>query len=708
MIRSEQSLRQPAFALLVGLAAFVLYTGGGILDPRSTGWLMAGDPAQSWLGWQFFRHTPLLQWPLGANPDFGMEIGSSIVFSDSVPLIAFLLKPLSPWLPAAFQYFGAWLAVCFMLQALFAWKLLRQAGLEPVLALLGAAFFATAPAMIFRLHGHYALIAHWLVLAALYLYFRPKASAGRWMLLLGAAALVHAYLLVMLLAIFAADLVQRVWRREWNLRRLLATLAISLSLVGLLMWATGYFMLGGVEGVQVDQSAFGMYGMNLHALIDPENLWSRLLPDLPGGTGEYEGFAFLGMGILLLCAVALPLLIEARRPGASSFATWIPITAVAAVMTAFALSNHIAMGTTDVAQYTVPAFAQPVTGAFRVAGRFFWPAYYLLITGLLMLIARGLRPTTARITVAVMLLVQLVDGAGAWHHFEGMLSGSKGWQSPMRSSLWEPLAAQYRTLAIALPQNMPKDWIALGEFSSRHRMRTEAGSFARINEPAAARTRDAMAAALREGRADPTMLYVVVNDDVWSGLVASPPGFGFVGIVDGFRVFAPSGCTRCGSYALRLADARAGHAPGSDAWHFQLGSPDLAKLASGWSTPEPWGTWSEGDSAELRLDLVPGDADLQFILTGSAFVSPGHPRQRVRVLLNDTPLGLITYSEGADNQARRIRVPHALAATVGAGARLRFEFPDATSPAALGQSIDARRLAFGIASLRVEDVPAAK
>lgn len=527
------------------------------------------------------------------------------------------------------------------------------------------------------------------------------------MLLLGTAVLVHAYLLVMVLAIFAADLLQRMWRREWNAGRALATLAVSLLLVGLLMWATGYFMLGGVEGVQVDQAAFGTYRMNLHALIDTENFWSRLLPDLPGGVGEYEGFAFLGLGILLLGAVALPLLIEARRPGASR-AIWVPITAVAAGMAAFALSNHIALGSTDIVQYNVPAFAQPVTGAFRVAGRFFWPAYYLLITGLLVLIARGLRPATSRITMALMLLVQLADGAGAWQHFQKILSGSTGWQSPMRSSLWEPLAAQYRTLAVALPRNIPKDWIALGEFASRHHMPTEAGSFARINELAAAHTRDAMAAALREGRADPSTLYAVVDDDVWSGLVASPSRAGFLGVVDGFRIFAPSGCARCGGYALRVADARAGHAPRSDAWHFELGSTDLATLASGWSYPESWGTWSEGDAAELRLDLVPGNADLEFILTGTAFVSPEHPRQRVRVLLNGTQLGQLTYSDGSDNHERRIRVPRALAANVGAGARLRFEFLDATSPAVLGQSVDPRRLAFGIVSLRIEDVPATR
>uniref|UniRef100_UPI00258B0261 DUF6311 domain-containing protein n=1 Tax=uncultured Pseudomonas sp. TaxID=114707 RepID=UPI00258B0261 len=54
-----------ALAALCGVLVFYRYTGGAILDPTRVGWLMAGDPAQHWLGWQFFRGTPLWQWPLG-------------------------------------------------------------------------------------------------------------------------------------------------------------------------------------------------------------------------------------------------------------------------------------------------------------------------------------------------------------------------------------------------------------------------------------------------------------------------------------------------------------------------------------------------------------------------------------------------------------------------------------------------------------------
>ncbi len=111
-------------AMLLGFVAFLSITGGKILWPTNADWLMKNDPAQHYLGWQFFRYSPLLQWPLGTNPNWEMDIGSPIVFSDSIPLLAFIFKPLNALLPDTFQYTGLWILICFSLQSLFAWKLL--------------------------------------------------------------------------------------------------------------------------------------------------------------------------------------------------------------------------------------------------------------------------------------------------------------------------------------------------------------------------------------------------------------------------------------------------------------------------------------------------------------------------------------------------------------------------------------------------------
>lgn len=161
-----------AIPCIIGTVAFLAIVGPRVLDPENIGWLSMGDPAQHFLGWHFFRSS---EWsfPAGLNPAFGLEIGSAITFSDSIPLLAFLFKPFSSSLPEVFQYSGFWLYACFVLQAWFGWKLAGLVFEAPLLRSFAAGLFVFSPPMIWRLYGHLSLVAHFLVLAALYLALRP-------------------------------------------------------------------------------------------------------------------------------------------------------------------------------------------------------------------------------------------------------------------------------------------------------------------------------------------------------------------------------------------------------------------------------------------------------------------------------------------------------------------------------------------------------
>jgi hypothetical protein len=156
---------------------FIYVTGGAIINPTNRDWLMFGDAAQHYLGWEFFRHTPLLQWPIGANYPLGMELSSSIVFTDSIPIAAYIAKLFNPILPATFQYLGIWIWLCFVLQAFFAQRFLWFFLSNKAHVYLGACFVVLSPPLIYRLvhagYGHIALASHWLILASFCLYLRP-------------------------------------------------------------------------------------------------------------------------------------------------------------------------------------------------------------------------------------------------------------------------------------------------------------------------------------------------------------------------------------------------------------------------------------------------------------------------------------------------------------------------------------------------------
>ena len=75
---------------------------------QSTKWLHSGnDTAMHHLGWHFFKND-IWRFPLGSNPNYGDELGSSIVYTVSIPLLSLFFKSLKSFLPENFQYFSFW------------------------------------------------------------------------------------------------------------------------------------------------------------------------------------------------------------------------------------------------------------------------------------------------------------------------------------------------------------------------------------------------------------------------------------------------------------------------------------------------------------------------------------------------------------------------------------------------------------------------
>ncbi|MFZ0218986.1 MAG: DUF6311 domain-containing protein [Candidatus Aquirickettsiella sp.] len=90
--------------ILLGIFAFTFITGGKILCPSNINWLLLNvDTAGGLYAWQFFRYTPILQSPLGANYPYGMGMGWAVIFAEPLFLFAFPFKLISKLLPTSFD-----------------------------------------------------------------------------------------------------------------------------------------------------------------------------------------------------------------------------------------------------------------------------------------------------------------------------------------------------------------------------------------------------------------------------------------------------------------------------------------------------------------------------------------------------------------------------------------------------------------------------
>jgi len=120
------------------------------------------------------------------------------------------------------------------------------------------------------------------------------------------------------------------------------------------------------------------------------------------------------------------------------------------------------------------------------------------------------------------------------------------------------------------------------------------------------------------------------------------------------------------------------------------GGPGLSMLGVGWSRPEPWGIWTEGSRATIRL---PAGQYTQVVLTGAAFVS-------------DHPVRVGYSSAGAEPSYVSVADPVPITLAIDAPPErphveraLQLLLPDACSPAAAGVSTDGRVLGFGLTGI---------
>ena len=683
--------------LLLGVALFFIVTGGKILQPYYIDWLMAGDPAQHWLGWQFFRSSPLLQWPLGANPEFGLELGSSVVFSDSIPLMAFIFKLLNPLLPEHFQYTGIWLLMCFCLQALFAWKLLELFTPNKVLLVLGCLFFAMAPSFVWRMHAHFALSAHWLLIAGLYLYFSKPFSMGRWAALLSVGVLIHAYLVAMLMAIALTDLVQRRWLKQLSTLKALGCVVGAFALVGMIMWAVGYFMVGsGVSG-----GGFGVFRMNLLSLFDPNDIWSKVLPDLNGIAGDYEGFNYMGGGMLVLAAVAVGTVIK-NRPLVRVRATLIPLVALSVLLFIYALSSQVAFSNIELVSYPLPRPFKIITSTFRASGRFFWPAYYAIYLGVFFLLFTQLKTRMAVLVCATALTFQVFDTQNAWTLFKNKFSVAQPWESPMASPLWQDFARRYTSLIVVLPGNASAQWLPIAQFAATHGMSTNTGYFARIDPVIEKNMQTALNEAVTSQTYRQDALYIFEDDALWALASSNTLASDVSGVLDGFRILAPGLKTCAGCVMSDIESVADSRQPpySSGVLSFGSGGNGTAFMRLGWSAPEQTGTWSQEETATLEIALpVPQNRKLLLQVGGHAFVSDEYPTQEIKVTINGRSAGTLKYDIASLNGIRTIQLPTDIDYSNHLSIRMDVKRP--VSPAELGLSADSRRLGLSLETLEV-------
>ena len=436
-------------AALLGGIAFVLIYGVKILNPLYTDWLLTGgDPSQHYLGWEFFRRSDWY-FPLGLTDQLAYPLKTSVIYTDSIPIFAVFFKLFRSILPRQFQYFGIWGLLCFVLQGYYAAKILGERSSSKTVILAGSVFFIVSPIMIFRMYYHTPLAAHSLILLAIYFYskhekeyrdiFKPVMQWGILGILIGS---IHLYFVPMCGAILLGYILCSIWK-ERKIRIRFFYPGISFS-VGLFL--TVYLLGGFSSGADTGTNNLGLFSFNLNAFLNPMS-YSTLLKntslwDWPFYTqGQYEGFSYLGMGIILLCACGIVLMIKniCRRKKPSVYQIMTVLMSVGLIV--MAASPTITWNDKLLLQLPYSSTIYKYWGIFGSCGRMAWPVvYFLMIFGITSIgNMKWKRKEISNVIIILACLVQVIDLSGQLYKRHENYSKKVVYQSPLAGTVWDDI-----------------------------------------------------------------------------------------------------------------------------------------------------------------------------------------------------------------------------------------------------------------------------
>jgi len=126
-------------------------------------------------------------------------------------------------------------------------------------------------------------------------------------------------------------------------------------------------------------------------------------------------------------------------------------------------------------------------------------------------------------------------------------------------------------------------------------------------------------------------------------------------------------------------------------FRFSAGEAGIDLLLDGWSIAEPWGTWSVGPQAGLRLPVAASKGLWKAVMTFRVFGKRGSVPVEISVPASAPATWHVP--------ARQIVTKEFHVTSQSADVVVRFGFPQATSPMALRESDDRRRLGIGLVSL---------
>ena len=199
----EKNIKVLLLYIFLGLITSLYIFGFDQLSFTKDDWLRSHDMTAELVTWKYYKND-IWRFPIGNNPNYGIDLASGIAFSGSIPLLSIIFKLFGNFLPNNFHYFGIWIFICLFLQSYIAFLIINHLTKNLTFSIIASLFFLVSPVLFSRILHHLSLSAHWLILLGFYIEIKNKLTKKTfyWTALISLSALIHFYFTIILLGMF--------------------------------------------------------------------------------------------------------------------------------------------------------------------------------------------------------------------------------------------------------------------------------------------------------------------------------------------------------------------------------------------------------------------------------------------------------------------------------------------------------------------------
>ena len=463
-MKKYSTFKYQIFLIITSISFCFYLLGPNYISPLNSEWLFSGDLSTYQLGWQFFK---LDEWrfPLGINPNYGIYLNSSVVFSDSLPLVAIFFKIFKNFLPSEFQYFSIWILVCVYLQLYFSFKIIYKITNNLLYSAVSSLFFGIATVFIHRSGIHLSLFGQWIILSFFYVELLDKNKFYYKNLIILLSTTIHFYFTIILLIIFFIEKVIDYFRNKKLIKSILIQTSIILFSSLFLMYIIGYFSLNLDDGLGW---GYGYYNFNLNSFFNPvgqtnisEVIWSNFLAKREFQNGQIEGFSYLGVSGFIFLIIFLFNMFNKRN---NIIYSNIKIFTICVIFLILSTSNNIYFDQTSIINIPLNKFFYAIASIIRASGRLIWPIYYLIFIVGIIFIYQNFQKKISLLIILILLLVQIVDISKGLNQYKlGKQYDQKNNQIFVKDKIWKGLSSNYEQIRLLEPQNQSKIYYLLSK-----------------------------------------------------------------------------------------------------------------------------------------------------------------------------------------------------------------------------------------------------